>query len=107
MFKKLFLALMLSLCLVFASSAMAVEAGQTCTVPEGTAVIIITQNGIGPGVAPEGGRDVLVVDPQPTVEEWQEITSSLGIDYSDGVVLYDEPVSVYIIVHENELTNCR
>jgi hypothetical protein len=102
MFKNLILVLALVLCV-----ATGVFAGQTCTVPGGTNVIVMLPQNMYPGVAPEGGRDVVITDEQPTAEEWKTVTDATGIDYSDGVVTFDEEVGVLILLHEHELTNCR
>jgi len=102
MFKNLILVLALVLCV-----ATGVFAGQTCTVPGGANVIVMSPQGMYPGIVPEGGRDVVITDEQPTAEEWKTITDASGVDYSDGVTTIDEELMVLILLHQSELINCR
>ncbi len=98
MFKKLFLAV----CLVLLSVSVALS----CTVPAGTHVWVIMQQGVAPGVAPED-RDVEMVDIQPSVEALKEFSKEVEEDYTDGVVMLDARENVYILVHKGLLKDCE
>ena len=96
MFKKLFLSIVLFLCMTAVAFA-------GCIIPQGTSAWLFTPDGL------RAVTSKIIVKAEPAAEELQpsaewlnDFSSQVGEDYSDGIVVKDE-YGYDVLIHKNQL----
>jgi len=95
MFKQLILAIV-----IFVFSISIAVAG--CIIPQGTAVMMFTHEGMSPTIPPMD-RPVVESKKQAMPEVLKEFSDGVGEDWTDGIIVFDKDYVIYLLIHKKDL----
>lgn len=104
MIKKILMTLVLVLFSI--GIAFALQPGNTCKIADGAPGFVITEQGLGYGIAPPGLTGT-ITDAQYEAAQLEELSAMAGEDWTDGVIIYVNELDMYVLVHEGALYNCK